>query len=310
VSRILLTGASGFIGLPLTAELARGDDEVHALSRRSVTPEAPGVRWHRVDLSDESATASLIGDLAPEQLVHLAWYVEHGRFWEAPENVLWVEHSLHLLRAFARAGGRRAVMLGTCAEYDWSAANGPLSETSSRLAPATLYGVAKDALRRLAAAYAEREGFELAWARPFFFYGPREDPGRLVSSVARSLLAGQAVDTTSGEQRRDFLHVDDVAAAVLAVLRSPVVGPVNIASGESVMVAEVIERIAQLIGRPELVRRGGLPDRPEPPLLVADIVRLRDEVGFRPRWALIDGLTDAVQWWERQAHAARSPDRR
>jgi nucleoside-diphosphate-sugar epimerase len=300
VSVVLVTGASGFVGLPVIAELAGQGTEVHALSRRSSPPEVPGVRWHRVDLDDDGALERLIADVAPERLVHLAWYVEHGRFWDAPENVLWVERSLRLLRAFARAGGARAVLLGTCAEYDWSAADGPLSESGSPLVPGTLYGVAKDALRRVACAYAAREGFELAWGRPFFFYGPREDPRRLVASVARSLLAGEQVDTTSGSQRRDFLHVRDVAGAVVALLGSEVLGPVNIASGEDVAVAEVIDRIADAIGRPELVGRGALGDRPEPPLLVADVARLRDEVGYRPRFTLAEGLADAVRWWEQQ----------
>jgi nucleoside-diphosphate-sugar epimerase len=299
MSRVLVTGATGFVGLPVVTELARGGEEVHAITTRPSPPEVPGVRWHRADLGDDSVHDSLIGEIAPDQLVHLAWYVEHGRFWDAPENVLWVERSLRLLRAFARAGGARAVMLGTCAEYDWSTAGAPLSEYGSALAPATLYGVAKDALRRVASAYAEQEEFELAWGRLFFFYGPRENPGRLVSSVVRSLLAGEAVDTTSGEQRRDFLHVEDVVGAVVALLRSPVVGSVNIASGEGTAVAEVVDRIAQAIGRPDLVRRGGLPDRPEPSLLVADIARLRDEVGYRPRWGLAEGLADTVRWWEK-----------
>jgi nucleoside-diphosphate-sugar epimerase len=299
MSGVLVTGASGFVGLPVIVELARREREVHALTTRAAPPQVPGVRWHRADLGDASAAESLIGDIAPSQLVHLAWYVEHGRFWTAPENVLWVEHSLRLLRAFARAEGGRAVMLGTCAEYDWSAADEPLSEYASPLAPATLYGVAKDALRRVASAYADEAGFELAWGRPFFFYGPRENPGRLVSSVVRALLAGEAVDTTSGEQRRDFLHVDDVAGAVVALLESPVVGPVNIASGKGIPVSEVVDRIAQAIGRPELLRRGALPDRPEPSLLVADIARLAGEVGFRPRWDLADGLADTVRWWKK-----------
>jgi nucleoside-diphosphate-sugar epimerase len=304
MSGVLVTGASGFVGLAVISELARNGEEVHAISTRSCPPRVPGVHWHRLDLGDGHALDSLLSALAPQQLVHLAWYVEHGRFWNAPENVLWVERSLRLVREFARAGGRRAVMVGTCAEYDWSVADGPLNETRSPLAPGSLYGVAKDALRRVACAYAEQEGLELAWGRPFFFFGPREDPRRLVSSVVRSLLAGEAVDTTSGEQRRDFLHVDDVAGALVALLHSPVLGPVNIASGQDVAVAELIERIAQAIGRPELIRRGGLPDRQEPPLLLADVARLRDEVGFHPRWDLEAGVADTVRWWEEQGRGS------
>jgi nucleoside-diphosphate-sugar epimerase len=307
MGRLLVTGGGGFVGLPVLERLAARGEEVHALSTRSGRQELHGVRWHLLDLYDGAAVEQLLRELAPERLVHLAWCTEHGRFWNAPENVVWVERSLHLLRAFVRGGGRRVVMLGTCAEYDWSSATGPLLEGSSAAAPATFYGVAKDGLRRVASVYAEQEGVELAWGRLFFLYGPREAPERVVPAVIRSLLEGRPVATSGGEQIRDFMHVEDVAAAVVALLDSSVVGAVNIGSGIGVTVAEVVDRIAQSIGRPELVDRGALADRPdEPPLLIADIARLRDEVGFRPRWALADGLAGTVRWWRERAGAQGS----
>jgi nucleoside-diphosphate-sugar epimerase len=299
VTRVLVSGAGGFVGVPLLRQLVGADREVHALSTHA-QPEAPaGVSWHVIDLFDQAAVEALMDGLMPEQLVHLAWYTEHGRYWNAPENVVWVERSLQLLRAFVQCGGRRAVMLGTCAEYDWSTIGGPLLETGSPLAPATLYGVAKDALRRVADAYAEQQGVELAWARLFFLYGPREAPERLVASVIRSLSRGQPVATGRGAHVRDYMHVEDVARALVALLDSPVVGPVNIASGVGVSVEEVVEPIVEAIGRRELVRWGGLPERPgEPSLLLADVTRMREEVGYRPRWALADGILATVRWWQ------------
>jgi nucleoside-diphosphate-sugar epimerase len=310
MSGVLVTGGSGFVGLPTLAALVARGEEVHALSTRASPPAVEGVQWHRADLGNELAAERLLSDLSPERLVHLAWYVEHGRFWDAPENVVWVERSLRLLRAFAAAGGRRAVLLGTCAEYDWSAVDGPLSERGSAIAPATLYGVAKDALRRLACAYAEREGFDVAWARLFFLYGPREPAGRLMPAVISSLLAGEQVRTTAGTQQRDFLHVDDVGRGLVALLGSDVTGPVNLASGTPVAVAEIVARIAREIGRPELVLRGALPDRPnEPPLLVGDVARLREEVGFTPEIALADGIRDSVEWWREADAEGSAPGR-
>jgi nucleoside-diphosphate-sugar epimerase len=298
VSRVLVTGGSGFVGLPLLIELVRRGEEVHAISTRPAPANILGVHWHRLDLADGAAVDRLVSNVAPEHLLHLAWYVEHGRFWTAPENVLWVERSLHLIRAFVRAGGRRVVMLGTCAEYDWSAASEPLEEATSVVAPATLYGIAKDSLHRLAGAYARGENVELAWARLFFMYGPREQPDRLVPAVIRSLLRGESVATTSGEQLRDFVHVDDVAAALAALLASSVVGPVNIASGHGTRVRELVAEIGEQIGAPELVHRGELPDRPgEPAALVGSGSRLRDEVGYRVRVGLADGVADTVGWW-------------
>lgn len=297
---VLVTGAAGFIGLPVVAELARRGEEVHALSTRALPLSISGVHWHQVDLLSDATLERLMRNLAPKRLVHLAWYTRHDNVWHAPENVIWVERSLHLMRAFVRNGGRRLVMLGSCAEYDWLAADGPLNETGSRLAPATLYGSSKDGLRRVARAYAEREGVEFAWGRPFFLYGPREAPGRLVPSVIRSLLAGDTIATSSGGQVRDYMHVEDVASAVVALLKSPVTGEVNIASGVGVTVTEIVEQIVQLIGRPELIRSGALPDRSwEPPRLVADVGRLREEVGHRPMWGLSEGLAQTARWWEK-----------
>lgn len=119
MSSVLVTGASGFVGLPLLAPLVEQGHEVHAVSSRPAPPAIPGVRWHHLDLADSHAVAELLRELRPELLAHLAWYVEHGRVWQAGKNVNWVARSLGLLRAFVAAGGRRAMLLGTCAEYDW-----------------------------------------------------------------------------------------------------------------------------------------------------------------------------------------------
>ncbi len=298
MSRVLVTGGSGFVGRHVLPRLVSSGADVHALSHRCEPLKVAGVRWHQVDLGDREAVDEKLAELAPEQLMHLAWYVEPGHFWDAPENVLWVERSLQLLRAFNACGGKRAVMVGTCAEYDWTAATAPLNELTSPIVPRTLYAVAKDGLRRIGSAYAEQAGFELAWARLFFLYGPGEAQGRLVSSVVRSLLAGEQVPTTSGRQRRDFLYVEDVAGALVTLLDSPAVGPVNIGSGEPLAVGDLVALIAQTVGRPELVRPGALPDRPgEPPLLVGDVNRLSEEVGFAPQFSRDDAVAATIEWW-------------
>jgi nucleoside-diphosphate-sugar epimerase len=306
MSSLLVTGATGFIGRAVLEMLARDDEEVHALSSQPQDAIPSHVTWHRADLGDDAAVARTLETIKPGRLLHLAWYVEHGRFWESPQNVVWVERSLQLMRSFARAGGERAVMVGTCAEYDWSRIDGALHETRSPTAPETLYGVAKDGLRRIGSRYAQVAGLEFAWARLFFLYGPHEAPGRLVSSVIRHLLIGDVVRTTSGTQKRDFLHVSDAARALVGLLDSRVVGPVNVASGEATAVSDVVDQIAKIIERPDLIDRGALVDRDGPSLLLADVARLRCEVGFQPSISLIDGLAETVAWWRAQTRTPTS----
>jgi nucleoside-diphosphate-sugar epimerase len=260
------------------------------------------VRWHKADLLDSAGAQAIVDAVAPERLLHLAWYAEHGRFWTSTENVRWVEATLRLLRAFTDAGGRRAVVAGTCAEYEWTPEGGVLGEDAP-LRPATLYGVTKNATRSIAQALAAETGVELAWGRIFFPYGPGEAQTRLVPSVARALLAGNAAAVTDGSQVRDFVYVDDVAGAFVALLDSDVSGAVNIGSGEAVAVHEVVSLTGEAVGRPDLIHFGAVPHRPdEPATLVADVGRLRDEVGFRRRVPLREGIAKTVAWW--QAHAS------
>ncbi|MCW3018640.1 MAG: NAD-dependent epimerase/dehydratase, partial [Solirubrobacterales bacterium] len=169
MSRVLLTGPTGFIGRHALAALAGAGHEVHAVARRR-GPDAEGVSWHEADLLEG---AGVVEQIEPEILVHLAWYAEHGKLWSSVENLRWVEASLALLRAFARAGGRRAVVAGTCAEYDWSR---EIYAEDAPLQPATLYGAAKHGLHVVSRAFAEQAGFSLAWGRVFFLYGPFESP--------------------------------------------------------------------------------------------------------------------------------------
>jgi nucleoside-diphosphate-sugar epimerase len=181
------------------------------------------------------------------------------------------------------------VIAGTCAEYRWSGE--PCVEGRTETAPASLYGACKHALHVAADGYARQAGISLAWGRLFFLYGPGERPQRLVPSVAMPLLAGAPAACSHGRQVRDFLYVDDAAAAFVALLDSAVRGPVNIASGVPTPVAEVVETIGRLTGRGDLVRLGALPSAADdPPLIVADVRRLRDEVGWRPRLDLERGL--------------------
>jgi len=99
---------------------------------------------------------------------------------------------------------------------------------------------------------------------------------------------------------RDFLHVADVANAFATLVASDVEGPVNVGSGERVTIADVVGKVAELTGRPELIEFGAISvPADEPPMLVADIRRLREEVGWRPRRTLEEGLAETVEWLRR-----------
>ena len=310
MSTVLVTGGTGFIGRHALPALVRAGHDVHAVVRVP-DPQSAGVTWHAADLLDPGAAEDVAAAARASHLLHLGWYAEHGRFWHAPENVRWVESTLALFRSFASHGGERAVMAGTGAEYDWM--YGFCSEDVTPCRPATLYGVSKDATHRVVAAAGQQLGVQVAWGRVFFLYGPHEHPDRLVASVAHALSEGRPAPISSGVQVRDFMHSEDVGRAFATLVDHSAVGPINVASGEAVSVRDVARTLGRLAARPDLVEVGALPDRVgEPPLLVADVRRLRDEVGFAPRFSLTAGLSETLDVVEvaltsRFSSAARQP---
>ncbi len=315
MTRVLVTGATGCIGRHACARLAAQGWEVHGVSSRpqaaSADPQAdpqapmqphlqPHVQWHVADLLQPGAAEALTQSVRASHLLHLAWYIAPGKWAAARENYLWVEASLGLVRAFHASGGARVVVSGSCLEYDWR--YGYCTERLTPLEPHTFYGVCKGALAQLVEGYAAIVGLSSAWARIFFVYGPWEHPDRLVASVARSLATGQRARTSHGRQIRDYLYADDIADALVALLASDMRGPVNIGSGEAVTLREIVERLGRLAGRPDLLEIGAIPPAPtDAPLVVANVARLTNELGWRPKTTLDDGLALTLDWWRARA---------
>jgi nucleoside-diphosphate-sugar epimerase len=297
VKSVLVTGASGFVGRPVLGYLQKQNFKVHAVHRKAAD-YGTGVTVHQADLLQPGEADRLMAAVRPTHLLHLAWDVSTGQFWSASNNLDWVAASLHLYRAFARSGGERAVFTGTCAEYDWG--SGRLDEVSTPRKPASLYGVAKNALFELITAGGD-PNVSFAWARLFFLYGPGEPKGRLVPEVMTSIQRGIEVPCSPGWQERDFLHVDDAARALATVLASEHRGAVNIASGNCRPVRELVEKIGALTGRPEFIRLGAKPAPENEPKRLAANVSILNGLGFAPRYDLEDGLRDAWAWWQAQS---------
>ena len=297
MKRVLVTGGSGFIGSHTLAPLLERGYEVHATRWRTECTEP--VAWHQTNLLDETSVRDLLDRIRPSHLLHAAWFLEPGKYSSSLENFRWVRAGLDLLRAFQESGGERIVMVGTCFEYDWSSP--VLSERTTPLAPRTVYGACKKALFELTELFATTAELEAAWARPFYMYGPREDPRRLVADVIRSLLAGREARCSEGRQFRDYQYVGDVAAALVALLDSVVTGPVNIGTGRAVAVRDIVLAIADRLQARELVNLGAIPTAPDdPPMLEADIRRLSEEVGWHGATTLEEGLALTINWWKHQ----------
>lgn len=297
IRRVLLTGATGFIGYHCIRPLLRHGFEIVATYNKGAPKQIEGVRWLRTDLLEQGAPESLVQEAMASHLLHLAWYVEPGKLITHPENLAWCGASIELLRSFHAKGGVRCVIGGSCYEYDWR--YGYCSEQLTPRQPDSLYGAAKLSLAEVMLGYCSSTGLSGAWGRMFFLYGPRESPRRLVPSIILALLKGEPALSSHGQQIRDYAHVQDVAEGIVALLDSEARGAYNIATGRAATIVSIVETLGELTGRPDLLRIGAIPARAnDMPMVVADVGAAKRDFGWQAAISLRDGLGDTVRWWQ------------
>jgi dTDP-6-deoxy-L-talose 4-dehydrogenase (NAD+) len=268
---ILLTGATGFVGRQVLRELARRDCRLRLLVREGPTTQvepadAVDAAISTPDLWSESADwfAKQCHDV--DTVIHIAWYVEPGKYLQSPNNLDCLSGTLRLAQGASQAKVRRFVGIGTCFEYDLDA--GLLSKATP-LRPSTPYAAAKAAAFMALSQYLPQQGLEFAWCRLFYLHGDGEDERRLVPYLRARLRAGQPAELSSGSQIRDYLDVRDAARMIADCALGTAQGPRNICSGVPVTIREIAERIADEYGRRDLLRFGARPDNlVDPPRVV------------------------------------------
>ena len=238
--RVAVTGASGFIGRHVLAELEKHSVDVVAVVRNAAQLAQAGPRFQvvRIDLASHPPAAFAAMGL-PDVLIHLAWGgLPNYRSLHHLENEL--PNQYRFLADLMKEGLPAVVVTGTCFEYGMQ--YGPLSETLEAR-PNNPYGYAKDALRRQLEFLRSVHPFALTWARLFYMYGEGQSETSLLSRLKRAMERGESRFAMSGgEQLRDFLPVKDVAASLVALaLRQADIGVVNVCSGKPASVRTLVE---------------------------------------------------------------------
>jgi nucleoside-diphosphate-sugar epimerase len=299
VTRVLVTGAGGFVGHAVAAALAARGHEVIATvrpGRRHLAHPLPQVEVVECELTDRLALERLVARVRPERAVHAAAAGARSR---CDDLALLLrtntEATAVLVAALADHGAERIVTLGSSSEYGTPA--GAMSESLAP-APDDLYGVSKLAGGLAARAIARARGIACLHLRLFSVYGPGEAPSRLVPSVVRAVAAREPLELTGGRQVRDFVYVDDVVEAVLLALFTDRTadGTYNVGTGVETSVRELAELASALAGAdPSLLRFGSLAYRGDERFAWRADTRLAAEaLGWRATTLLPDGLASTL----------------
>ncbi len=268
--RVLLTGATGFVGRQILAALLKAYIDLRLVLRHDSESRLPQIGVaeivRTVDLFKESAEWWAAVCQGVDTVIHAAWYAEPGVYMQSPKNLDCLVGTLQLAAGCAQAGVQRFVGIGSCSEYDMSV--GHLS-VSTPLRPASPYAGAKAAAFLALSTLLLEQGISFAWARLFYLYGEGEDARRLVPYLRAHLSAGEPAELTSAMQIRDYLDVAVAGAEIAALALGSTNGAINICSGHAQTVRELAEQIADEYGRRDLLRFGARADNYfDPPCVV------------------------------------------
>jgi nucleoside-diphosphate-sugar epimerase len=300
VSRVLVTGAAGFIGSHLCdALIARGDEvlgvdsftEYYSPVRKQANLSeamATGLEFRRVDLATDSLEPVLDGvdvvyHLAAQPGVRSSWGEDFDCY--AQRNLVVTQR---LLEATVRSGSARFVFASSSSVY--GSIEGPPARESDRLAPVSPYGLTKAACEELIGVYRRVHGLSAVSLRYFTAYGPRQRPEMAFAAFIRSVLSGRPLRVLGdGRQTRDFTFVSDVVAATIAAAEVDADPVYNISGGASATLLEAIEEIERLTGRRALIGFSP-PARGDASRTSAVLTAARRDLGYQPAVSLRDGL--------------------
>ena len=293
---ILVTGASGFIGSHLCRRLCSSGAVVHAISRRKHSASENRQRWWQGDLAETTAVRDLVRVIKPDIIFHLASHVVGAR---DLDTVMPTFHSnlmstVNLLTAAAEVGCRRIVLTGSLEEPE---------PGDSDAVPCSPYAAAKWAGNAYARMFHALYQLPIVILRVFMVYGPaQQDLRKLIPYVILTLLQGEIPKLTSGHRQIDWIYVDDVVEAFLAVVRAADVEghTIDVGSGELTTIRSVVEHLVRLINPNIAPTFGALPDRPLEQVRVAQPAQAYAMMGWKPTTPLEEGLRHTATWYQQR----------
>ena len=303
MKRVILTGASGFVGANLARRLLRDGHELHLLLRRNhhlwrIAAIQNDVQLHETDLSDEESLVRIVESICPEWVFHLAAYGAYSTQTDL-RRMVWTNilGTMNLVQACLKTGFEAFVNTGSSSEYGFKD-HAPAEDES--LEPNSPYAVTKASATLFCRHTARSSQVHLPTLRLYSIYGPYEEPSRLIPTLVVRGLNGKLPPLVNPETARDFVYVDDVVEAYLLAATQPFeeCGAVyNVGSGIQTTLREVVEVARRVMNIEDEPEWGSMPARQwDTQVWVSDNSKIRNELGWQPRFTLEQGLRETIDW--------------
>jgi nucleoside-diphosphate-sugar epimerase len=257
--KIILTGATGFIGRYVLEELSNNPFyEVYCITNKeTVSEKHKNIHQYHVDLLDFTKAGDdklrlLLEEIKPDSCLHLAWYTGHKDYLISPLNLQWQEASIRLINYFYESGGKRLLSTGTCIEYSLKE-SGRHKENTTPIQPISLYAQSKVNVLNYLKERNKEQKMNYLWSRIYFIYGPGEQKSRLVPYIIHSLQNDKQAKPNNGLAIRDYIYVKDLSRQLISLLESDAQGVVNTGSGKPVQVQTIFDQIGKIVNKESLI---------------------------------------------------------
>jgi len=292
--KVLVTGATGFIGQWCVKEFRNRDFDVTALGFRPETSQRAqeeGVRSVNIDLKDQKEWSRFLSREKADALIHLAWDIAP---WDDPTHTKWLHISNNVVEAFIDSGGSYLFTAGTSMEYAWDGRD--CREDGDQFSPATVYGRAKHDLWKRSRALADSKNVAYSHGRIFFVCGPGQKGAKFLPAIINSLIAGENFNCSGSYLYRDYLDARTYAQLIADLLTQRRVGDFNLSSGEAVSIEKIALEVAAQLKEEKLVKLAESPtSMPQDRYVIGNVEKLKKAVGYTPEFDLGKSIEDTIR---------------
>ncbi len=303
--KVLITGANGFIGANLTRRLLTKNFEIHAVSRKDsqiwrLEEIAEKINIHRGDLADKDFVHKLISSVKPQYIFHLAQYGGYPLQKELNRIIeINLMSTINLLIEAEKTGFKKFVYSGSSSEYGIK--KKPMSE-KNLIEPNTYYGIFKAASSLFCRHKGHDAKLPVSVLRLFSVYGPWEEPGRLMPTLAKKFINGENVQLVRKDVARDFVFVEDVVDVMILAMKSKRANDqiINIGTGKQTSLKDLVEKAESAWKGKIKAEWGNIEGRPfDSSKWVANVSLAKKTLGWKSKTDLETGLKKTLAWFKK-----------